>query len=69
VPGRAAELAVGRALEPDVLLHADDLADAFVLDPSQLVSADPTCFEVVARLEESLWAQQAADVIGAERGG
>ena len=36
VPGRAAKLTVGRALEPDVALHLDDLADRVVLDRAQI---------------------------------
>ena len=36
VPGGAAELAVGRALQPDVALHLDDVADRVVLDRAQL---------------------------------
>ena len=40
VPGRAAELAVGRCLQADVLLLADDLADRLVLDLAQRVGVD-----------------------------
>ena len=32
VPGGAAELAVGDRLQPDLLLHAHDVADRLVLD-------------------------------------
>ena len=40
VPRRAPELAVGRGLQPDVLLHAHDVADRVVLDGPQLVERD-----------------------------
>ena len=36
VPGAAAKLAVGDALEPDLLLHPDYFANGFVLDAAQL---------------------------------
>jgi hypothetical protein len=54
VPGGPAELAVGRALEAEVFLHAHDVGDGSVLDRAQLVGFDATCLEVVARLEEDL---------------
>src|SRR5208282_6142413 len=40
VPPRAAELAVGRDLEPDLLLFFDDLLDLAVLDLLELSRAD-----------------------------
>jgi hypothetical protein len=36
----AAELAVGDALQPHVLLELDDLGDRLVLDRAQLLGAD-----------------------------
>ena len=63
----AAELAVGDALEPDVLLPADRLSDAFVLDRAQLVRAALAASVARARREQPLGPQQAADLIGAER--
>ena len=69
VPRAAAELAVGGRLEPDVLLHPHDVADGVVLDGAQLVGAEPTGGGVLAGLEQRRRAEQAADVIGAERWG
>ena len=42
--------------------------DLLVLDRPQVSRRDPAGREVVARPQQSLRAQQAADVIGAERG-
>src|SRR5262249_3110479 len=67
VPRRAAELAVRREVEPDLLLLADDLANRLVLDPAQLDVVDATLRVLLARFEQPLRAQQAADVVGAER--
>ncbi len=64
---RAAELAVGRGLQPDLLLQTDGVADGRVLDGTQLGRVDPARGEVVARREQVRRAEQAADVIGAER--
>ena len=63
----AAELAVGDALEPDLLLLAHRLGDALVLDRAQLVRAGSRPRAPRARLEQPLGPQQAADVVGAER--
>jgi hypothetical protein len=67
VPGGAAELAVGRRAEADLLLPADGLADRVVLDAAQLGGVDPPGGEVVARLQQLRRPQQAADVVGPER--
>jgi hypothetical protein len=48
-------------------LLADDVADRVVLDPAQLAGVEAARGEVVARLEEGLRAEQAADLVGAER--
>ena len=69
VPRRAAELAVGRRAEADVLLHADGRADRLVLDPAQLGRVDAAGGEVLARLQEPRGPEEAADVVGAERRG
>ena len=66
VPRLAAQLAVGRGLQADLALHADDLADRFVLDLRELLGADLALGELVASLEHLLGAQQAADVVGTE---
>ena len=65
MPPRAAELAVGDRLQPDVFLLLDDARDLAVLDRLELrgrISPRSAC----ARLFERGGAQQAADVIGAE---
>ena len=67
MPRGAAELAVGRGPEAGVLLQADRVADRVVLDGPQLVGADPALREVVAGRQQVGRAEQAADVIGAER--
>ena len=67
VPRLAAELAVGRGLQADLLLLAHDLADRVVFDRAQRRRVDATVREVVARLQELRRAEQAADVVGAER--
>ena len=56
------------ALQADVLLHPHDLADRLVLDARE---APPSSMRpggvLLARREERGRAQQAADVVGAER--
>ena len=68
VPGGAAELAVGGRLEADLLLHRDRAGDLLVLDRRQVSRGDPARGEVVTGLQQPLGAEQAADVVGAERG-
>ena len=68
VPGGPAEFPVGGGLQADLLLHAHRLADLLILDRAQLGGRDLACGEVVAGLEQPRRAQQAADVVGAERG-
>jgi hypothetical protein len=62
VPRRAAKLAVGGAAQPDVLLQLHDLPDRLVLDGAQVGVV------ALAGGEQLGWAQQAPDVIRAERG-
>src|SRR5258708_37771730 len=62
----AAELAVGHRLEAKALLEAHDVADREVLDLAQLFLRDRALLVPLARLEQLLRAQEAADVIGAE---
>src|SRR3546814_13108209 len=50
----AAELAVGDALEPDVLLALRHLADAVVLDPAQGLAGDLARRVLLARLDEEI---------------
>ncbi len=66
VPPRAAEFAVGRALQADRLLVLDDDRDLAVLDRLELGSGDLALLPLGARLLEAGGAQQASDVIGAE---
>ena len=67
VPGGAAELAVGHRLEPDLLLHADDLVDRGVLGGLQALVVERAGGVRLARLVQLGRAQQAPDVVGAER--
>jgi hypothetical protein len=67
VPRGAAELAVGGGLQPDVLLHPDDVADRVVLGRAQLRVVDAPIGVVGAGAQQPLWAEQAPDVVGAER--
>src|SRR5665213_944078 len=67
VPGRPAELPVRRGLQPDLPLHGHDVADAVILDLSQRVCGDLVCRGLRPRPQQDLGAEQAADVVGAER--
>ena len=68
VPGGAAELTVRRRAQAHLLLLAHDLFDRLVLDLTELRRVDPAGGMVVARLQQSGRAEQAADVVGAKRG-
>ena len=68
LPPGTPELAVGRELEPDLLLLLDGLLDLAVLDCLELVGGDLALPMLGARLLERRRTQQAPDVIGAERG-
>jgi hypothetical protein len=59
------ELAVGEHLEAGGLLPRECLEDRGVLDVLQRLGCDRA---IAARVEHSLWAQQAADVIGTKWG-
>ena len=67
VPGGAAELPVGGRLQAHLLLHPHRLGDLHVLDGPQVSRRDPAGGEVVAGLVQARRAQQAANVVGAER--
>ena len=67
MPPGAAELAVGDRREPDLLLLLDDALDLAVLDRLEVGGADLALGALLARLLQGGRAQQAADVIGAER--
>src|SRR6202040_254301 len=68
LPGGAAIFTVGDGVEADLLLFADQLGDLLVLDRLQGLGIDFAALALTARLLERRSAQQAADVIGAERG-
>src|SRR5467141_961589 len=68
VPPVAAELAVGDRLQADVLLQLDGFLDALVFHGTQRRMIDLALPVPGARGMECLRAQQAADVVGAERG-
>ncbi len=67
MPPRAAELAVGRDFEPDLLLLFDDLLDLAVFDLLELSRAELALFPFRARFFQRCGAQQAADDVGAKR--
>jgi DNA-binding transcriptional LysR family regulator len=66
-PHRPRDLTVGDALEADILLHLDDIANATIFDLPQRSSRQFATLPTFASLQEFLRAQQAADMIGAER--
>jgi hypothetical protein len=65
--GAAAELAVVRDLEPDILLQFDRIADAAILDFGKARIVDLSRQMIAKRLAQLGRPQQAADVIGAKR--
>ena len=67
VPRRAPELAVGGALQADVALEGDRIADRVVLDRAQLGRIDAPRLVVGAGAPDPLGPEQAADVVGAKR--
>jgi len=67
VPGAAAELAIGDALEAELGLHRDGLFDAVVLAAAQGLGGYPALLMLGPRRQERLRSQQAADMIGAKR--
>ena len=68
VPGRAAQLAVGDALQAGHALALDQLRDRGVLDRSQPGVVKRPSAVVGSGTRQLGRAQQAADVVGAERG-
>ena len=68
VPGGPAELPVGGRLQADLLLHPHRAGDLLVLDRAQAGRLDPPGGKVLAGLMQPRRAQQAADVVGPERG-
>jgi hypothetical protein len=63
----APELAVGNAEKPDLLLAPHHALDRRVLDLAQGLGGGLAAGMPLARLEQALWPQEAADVIGAVR--
>ena len=68
MPPRAAELAVGRELQAGRGLLVHDLLDLHVLGLAQIVGRNLALLQFGARLLDARRPQQAADLIGAERG-
>ena len=66
VPAAAPQLAVGHALQADVLLALDEARDLGVLQAAQLGWRDALGLALLARLEQVLRAKQAADVVRPE---
>src|SRR5262245_45520111 len=67
MPPRAAELAVGDRAKADLFLFPDDALDLAVLDLLECFRADLALGTFLPRLLEGGRAQQAADMVGAER--
>jgi len=67
VPLGAAELAVGGRAQPGRLLHRDGVPDRIVLGLGELVRGDGPSPAVGAGAEQRGRAEQAPDVVGAER--
>ena len=65
----AAVLAVGDALQPQILLEPDDGANRAVFDCAQIRFGDGALLMLFARLQQFLRTQKAADVVRAERRG
>jgi len=68
MPPGAAEFAVGREFQADRGLLVDDLLDLEVLGLAQVVGRDLALLQPGARLLDARRPQQAADLVGAERG-
>ena len=67
IPEGAAEFAVGDGLQPDLFLLPDDLLDLAVFHRFQRAGRDLPALAFRARLLQRRGAQQAANMIGAER--
>jgi hypothetical protein len=67
VKKRTPELAVGDALQPDGFLFLHHIANRFVFDGTQLFFGDFAALKTSARVFHSLWTEQTADLVGAER--
>src|SRR5262249_46010582 len=67
VPGMAVVLAVGSEPESQVLLQAYDLADRRLLDRTQFLRRQVALLGPLARRDQRVRTDQAADMVGAER--
>ena len=67
MPPRAPVFAVGDRLKADLFLLLDDLLDLAVLDLLELRGGDGAGLALRARVFDGRRAQDAADVVGAER--
>src|SRR5215475_352643 len=63
----ATKLAVRDALQTEILLEADDVADCGVFDGAQLLPGNIALLELIACFEERWRAQEAAHLIGTKR--
>ncbi len=68
VEEHAAELTVGDATQPDVLLCGHDPADVGIFDFSKLSAGDEAGGAGLSGVHESAWSEEAADVVGPEWG-
>ena len=68
MPPGAAEFAVGRELQADRGLLVHDLFDLEVLGLAQILRRDLALLQLGARFLDARRPQQAADLVGAERG-
>ena len=59
----AAKLAIGDALEADVLLELDDVADGLIFNQAQLHRRDAAIGRLVAGLQKEFGAQKTADMV------
>ncbi len=66
MPVVATQFAVGDAFEAGVFLQLHNFADAVVLDLAQLFGGDVLAHTLHARVQQTCWTQQAADMIGPE---
>ena len=61
------EFAVGDGLQPELLLHLDDVADGIFLDFGELCGVDLAGGVLLSRPQQFGRAQEAADMLGAKR--
>jgi hypothetical protein len=64
-PRVAAKFAVAEDLHPGILLHLQAIEDRLVFNLPQLLARDPAFMQAIARVEELLGADKAADLVNA----